>query len=48
MTTSEGAEIPLEAESLCVHGDNRDALELVTALRLALESSGTRIAPFIT
>jgi len=48
MTTGEGAEIPLEAESLCVHGDNRDALELVTALRLALESSGTRIAPFIT
>lgn len=46
MTTSEGAELPLEAESLCVHGDSGNALELVRALRLALESGGTRIAPF--
>ena len=48
MTTTEGAEVPLEAESLCVHGDTINALELVRALRLALESSGTRIAPFVT
>ena len=46
MTTSDGADLPLEAASLCVHGDNPNASELVRALRLALESSGTRIAPF--
>src|SRR5688572_26990291 len=39
ITTIEGAEVPLDAESLCVHGDTINALELVRALRLALEAS---------
>ena len=47
ITTIEGAELPLAAESLCVHGDTPNALELVRALRTALESSGTRVAPFV-
>jgi 5-oxoprolinase (ATP-hydrolysing) subunit A len=46
MTTPDGVEIPLVAESLCVHGDSSGALELVRALRVALEAGGTRIAPF--
>ncbi len=46
MTTIDGAEIPLDAESLCVHGDTTNALELVRALRLALEASGAGVAPF--
>jgi 5-oxoprolinase (ATP-hydrolysing) subunit A len=46
ITTAGGAVLPLEAESLCVHGDGRNALDLVRALRAGLESSGARIAPF--
>jgi UPF0271 protein len=46
MTTIEGAEVPLIAESLCVHGDTTAALEIVRALRLALEATGANVAPF--
>jgi UPF0271 protein len=46
MTTIEGVEVPLDAESLCVHGDTTNSLELVRALRLALEASGAGVAPF--
>ena len=46
MVTIEGTPLPLEAESLCVHGDTPSAIGLVRALRAALESSGTRVAPF--
>jgi UPF0271 protein len=46
MVTIEGTRLPLEAESLCVHGDSSSASALVRALRSGLESSGTRVAPF--
>lgn len=42
----DGVELPIEAASLCVHGDNPRALLLVSALRSGLESAGVRIAPF--
>ena len=48
MTTREGVERPLDAASLCVHGDNRNALELLRALRSGLESAGVRIAAFVS
>lgn len=35
-----GIEIPLEAESLCVHGDSPNALEVVTGLLDVLEEEG--------
>lgn len=46
MTTVDGLELPLEAMSLCVHGDNPDALTILRGLRSGLESAGVRIAPF--
>jgi UPF0271 protein len=48
ITTLEGNELPLSARSLCVHGDNPRALELVRALRSGLESAGVRIAAFVS
>jgi len=46
ITTLDGTELPLEAISLCVHGDNPHALTILRAVRSALESAGVRIARF--
>ncbi len=48
LTTSEGVERPLDAASLCVHGDNPNALDLLRALKSGLEQAGVRIAPFVS
>ena len=48
VTTLMMKELPLSAASLCVHGDNPRALELLRALRAGLESAGVRIAPFVS
>lgn len=48
VTTLSGEELPLRAVSLCVHGDNPRAVELLRALRVGLESAGVRIAPFVS
>jgi UPF0271 protein len=45
VTTSTGAVIPLEADTLCIHGDHKGAPQLATALRLELENHGVRIKP---
>ncbi len=42
----DGTRIRIEADSICIHGDNPQALELVTATRAALENAGFAIAPF--
>lgn len=39
----DGSVIDLEAQSLCVHGDNESALSLVRAIRAGLEAKGFRI-----
>ncbi len=41
----DGTLIPLEAETLCVHGDNPAALEAVRAIRETLEREGVRVKP---
>jgi len=41
----DGSEIPLEADTICVHGDNPSALDLVRNIRQTLESAGVAIAP---
>lgn len=46
MRTSDGSDVPLDADSLCVHGDNPAALEILRAVRSALETAGVRIASF--
>ncbi len=47
VTADDGTTLGVVAQSLCVHGDNPDALPMVRALRTQLERSGVRIAPFI-
>jgi len=44
--TRDGAELHVDADSLCVHGDNPDSLRILRAVRKRLEESGARIAPF--
>lgn len=46
VAADDGATLTVVAQSLCVHGDNPDALPLLRELRSTLESSGVRIAPF--
>jgi 5-oxoprolinase (ATP-hydrolysing) subunit A len=48
VVADDGSTIGVVAQSLCVHGDNPDALPLLRKLRAALESSGVRIAPFVS
>lgn len=44
--TVDGIEVPLDAVSLCVHGDNHNALRILRELKSGLESAGVRVAPF--
>ena len=46
LTAIDGTRVALPADSLCVHGDSRNAIETVTIARAALEKSGYSIAPF--
>lgn len=45
VTSVNGAEIPITAESVCVHGDNVHALEFVRKIRTAFEENGISVAP---
>lgn len=40
-----GKPTPVRADSICVHGDNANALEFVRRLRRALEAEGVVVAP---
>ena len=40
-----GKDIPISADSVCVHGDNAKALEFVQKIRTALTAEGIRILP---
>jgi UPF0271 protein len=40
----DGSEVPLQAETLCIHGDTPGAVESARAVRRALEQAGIRIA----
>ncbi len=46
VTSIDGLDHAIEADSLCVHGDNPDAVALLRAARLRLEHAGVAIAPF--
>jgi UPF0271 protein len=41
----DGTEIALKADTVCVHGDNPTALELIRKIRQTLASSGVEVAP---
>jgi len=44
--TRDGRELRVDADSLCVHGDNPDSLKILRAVRKRLEDAGARFAPF--
>ncbi|QQE78727.1 LamB/YcsF family protein [Alicyclobacillus sp. SO9] len=41
----DGTSIPVEADSICLHGDGQTAVELAKAVRTALEREGIAIQP---
>ncbi len=43
-TADDGSQVPVEADTLCVHGDRANAAAFATRLRAALEAAGVRIA----
>lgn len=43
----DGTTLGVVAQSLCVHGDNPDALPMLRELRAALANAGVKIAPFV-
>jgi UPF0271 protein len=43
----DGSRLPIRADSICIHGDNPQALELVRRTRRALEDAGFTLAPFV-
>lgn len=45
VTAITGEEVPLKADSICVHGDNPSAVEFVKNIRAALIADGVEIAP---
>jgi UPF0271 protein len=45
--SADGTRIKVLPDSLCIHGDNPEALELVKAVRAALETAGLIVAPFV-
>lgn len=45
VTAVDGTEIDVEADTICVHGDNPEAVELVKHLKTSLESKGIQIKP---
>lgn len=47
VTTITGKDIPLTPDSICVHGDNPAAVELVRRLKEAFEKAGVTVAPMV-
>lgn len=46
VTTVDGAETPIRADTLCIHGDGPDAVAIARAARAALDGIGITIAAF--
>ncbi len=45
VTAMDGTEIPLEADTICVHGDNPEALSLIKKIRTSLAEAHVPISP---
>ncbi|WP_285724307.1 LamB/YcsF family protein [Psychromicrobium xiongbiense] len=44
----DGSLVPVEAESICIHGDSPDAVAMAAALRRALEAAGITVRSFVS
>lgn len=47
VTAVDGSVVPVEVESVCVHGDSPDAVGIAAAVRDALRSGGVTLAAFV-
>lgn len=47
VTAIDGSTVPIQADSVCVHGDSSGAVEMARQVRALLERSGVKIAPFV-
>lgn len=47
MKTVDGGEVPLEAASICIHGDSDHAVAMARAVRQALERAGVTLKSFL-
>jgi UPF0271 protein len=47
LTATDGTEVSLDAESVCLHGDTPGAVAIAHAVRSALETAGVRLASFV-
>ncbi|MEU6367556.1 5-oxoprolinase subunit PxpA [Streptomyces sp. NPDC046931] len=47
VTARSGREIPVQARSLCLHGDTPGAVDLARRVRAGLEASGVRVEAFV-
>jgi len=47
VTTIDGIDIEVTAESLCVHGDTPGSVHIAAAARAALEESGITVRSFM-
>ena len=48
VTAMTGEEVPVEADTICLHGDNPGAVELASAIRGRFEEAGVDVAPMGT
>ena len=46
VASADGAAVPVQARSLCIHGDTPGAVALASAVRHALEQASVRLVPF--
>jgi len=46
VTALDGTDIPLEAQSICIHGDTPAAVAIARALRETLAARGVEMKPF--
>jgi len=47
VTSSEGTEVAVSPDSICLHGDTPGAVEIARAVRAALAEAGVRLVPFV-
>jgi len=45
--SSAGHHVPIKADSICIHGDGKHAMEFASAIRATLLANGVEILPFI-
>ena len=47
VTAIDGHDVPIAAESICVHGDTPGAVAIAGAVRAALQEAGVDVRPFM-